>query len=122
MKIAITASGDSGFEAEVDSHFGRAQYFVIIDTETREKEFITNSGIDEAGGAGVKAAQIIADQKVDALITGNLGPKAFSALQTTDIKLFKFDNGTIKKAVDDFNQGNLSQFSAPTNDAHSGLR
>mgnify|MGYP006280076243 CR=1 FL=1 len=122
MKIAITASGDSGFEAEVDSHFGRAQYFGIIDTETREIKFITNFARGETGGAGVKAAQVVADQKVDVLITGNLGPKAFSALQTTDINLYKFANGTIKKAVDDFNQGNLSQFSAPTNDAHSGLR
>ena len=122
MKIAVTASNNKGLESEVDSRFGRSPYFAIIDLNTMEFNFLNNSAVKESGGAGIKAAQMIADQKVDALITGNLGPKAFSALKATDLKLYNFDGGTIKKAVEAYKNGDLKHFTAPTNDAHSGLK
>ena len=123
MKIAITVCDNQGIESEVNSRFGRAPYIAIIDTETEELEFIDNSARGETGGAGIKAAQTIVDHGVDTLITANLGPKAFSALQAADLKLIKFDNkGTIKEAVDNLDQGNLNEFSSPTNNGHPGTK
>lgn len=87
MKICITASGQ-GLEARVDERFGRAPFFVIIDAETMQHETITNPAIDAAQGAGIAATQELAQNGVNALLTGFVGPKAYAALQSAGIALF----------------------------------
>jgi predicted Fe-Mo cluster-binding NifX family protein len=63
MRIAISASG-STLDAEVDPRFGRCQYFIIANPETMEFEAVDNSSAMAAGGAGISAAQMIADKGV----------------------------------------------------------
>jgi len=122
MKIAITASNNDGLEAKVDSRFGRAPFFAIVDIDSLDIDFINNAATGARGGAGVMAAQTIVDQKVDALISGNFGPKAFSGLDAANIKLYSFQGGTIKEAIDSLKNGSLKDVSDPTNDTHAGLR
>ena len=50
-----------------------ANIFQIHDTENGEFNAIENKGQMSGGGAGIAAAQQIIDEKVDAIITGNLG-------------------------------------------------
>ncbi|MDI3546467.1 MAG: hypothetical protein PWR10_119 [Halanaerobiales bacterium] len=122
MKVAVTASNNNGLEAKVDSRFGRAPYFAIVDLDKMEAEFINNSATGAASGAGVMAAQTVVDQGVDALISGNFGPKAFSALKAANLKLYSFTGGTVREAVEAYKNGQLEELSNPTNRAHSGLR
>ncbi len=122
MKIAVTASSDKGIEANVDSRFGRARYFAIVDVETMEVNFVENSASKAASGAGISAAQAVSEQGVDAVISGNFGPKAFSGLQAAQLKLYSIDGGTIKDAVEKLKEGALQELSDPTNNAHAGLR
>jgi predicted Fe-Mo cluster-binding NifX family protein len=122
MKIAITASDNNGFEAKVDSRFGRAPYFAIVDIDNMSIDFIDNPAVGAAGGAGVLAAQVVADQGVEGLISGNYGPKAFSGLTAANIKLYSFVEGTINKAIEELRADKLVELSQPTNDSHAGLR
>jgi predicted Fe-Mo cluster-binding NifX family protein len=87
MKICITASGQ-GLEASVDERFGRAPFFVIVDTESMQHETIVNPAIDAGQGAGIAAAQGIARRGVEALLTGFVGPKAYAALDAAGIRIF----------------------------------
>lgn len=121
MKIAITASDNSGFEAKVDSRFGRAPYFTVVDTDTEEIEFIENDAVNASHGAGVSAAQTIADLGVSAVISGNFGPRAFSGLQQADLNIYSYSGGTVKSALDAFKKGALQEISNPTNSAHNGI-
>ena len=41
MKIAVSASG-SDLEAQVDPRFGRAPYFLIVDTDTMDFDVVPN--------------------------------------------------------------------------------
>lgn len=68
MKIAIPVE-EKNPETNVCASFGRAPYFFIYDTETKEKLFLDNSAAASTGGAGIKAAQTIADQGACALLT-----------------------------------------------------
>jgi len=122
MKIAITASNDKGLEANIDVRFGRAPYFAIVDTDTMEVNTLSNAGSGASHGAGVRAAQIIADQGVDGVISGNFGPKACSGLQTAGVRLYSFKNGTVNDAVDALKNNELDEISGPTSKSHSGLR
>jgi predicted Fe-Mo cluster-binding NifX family protein len=119
MKLAISATGDE-LEAQLDRRFGRCSFFIIVDPETMEFETIQNVSRGASGGAGVKAAQTLADSDVDSVVTGNVGPNAFNALTAAGIDIFTGISGTVKEAVDKYNQGELSQTNEPTAAGGSG--
>lgn len=49
MKIAVTASGPD-LDSQIESRFGRCQYFIIVDTDTMEYEAIQNPNVAVGGG------------------------------------------------------------------------
>lgn len=109
MKIAVTSTGKE-LTSEIDPRFGRAAYFLIVDPETMEFETVENSqNINLPQGAGIQAGQTIADKKVDTLVTGNCGPKAFRILQAANIKVITGISGRVIDAVEKFKNGELKQ-------------
>jgi predicted Fe-Mo cluster-binding NifX family protein len=114
MKIIITVSSSS-LDAEFDPRFGRCAYFLAMDTETMGGEAFPNPGINASGGAGTQAAQFVAEQKAVAVISGDFGPNASSALNAAGILMYlnKAD-GNIQDIVKRFIAGELQQVSAPT--------
>ena len=114
MKLAITANSSDGLQAEVDRKFGRALFFAIADTENMNVNFVANPARLEAGGAGVMAAQSIAEREVEGVVSGNFGPKAFNGLKSANLKMFSVNGGTIKDVLDDFNSGKLTEIIEPT--------
>ncbi|GAB6137906.1 NifB/NifX family molybdenum-iron cluster-binding protein [Halanaerobaculum tunisiense] len=121
MKIAVTVSNNTGLEAEVDSKFGRTAYFAIIDLATEEVEFIANTAANSASGAGVKAAQLVADEEVETLISGRVGPKAFRGLDKVGIKIYTTTGTTLQEVIADYKDGNLTKIDGPTNQGHFGM-
>jgi predicted Fe-Mo cluster-binding NifX family protein len=109
MKVAFTAKG-SGPEAEVDSRFGRARRFVIIDTETGGVEAVDNrQSLDAAQGAGIQAAGSVVSKGVGAVVTGHCGPKAFRTLSAGNVKVFVGATGTVGEALEKFKNGELKE-------------
>ncbi|MBS3787066.1 NifB/NifX family molybdenum-iron cluster-binding protein [Candidatus Bipolaricaulota bacterium] len=119
MKLAVSATGDE-LDAQLDRRFGRCSFFLLVDTDTMEFETIQNSSRSASGGAGVKAAQTLADSEVDGLITGNIGPNAFNALTSAGINIFTGASGTVKEAIEKYSEEELSQANEPTADGGSG--
>jgi predicted Fe-Mo cluster-binding NifX family protein len=115
MKLCISSSGkDIG--APVDNSFGRAPFFLIIDTETMEAEVVENAAAAAGHGAGIGAAQIVSDKGVDAVLSGFVGPNAFNALKASGIRIFEgiSANDTIKEAVISFKKGDYREIMAPS--------
>lgn len=107
MKIAVSCT-EKSTDAAVDSRFGRAPYFAIYDTETKEFEFIDNQQtLNTASGAGVQAAQHVVNADVSALLTGHCGPKAFKAMNAAEIKIYTNVSGLLKDALAMFESGSL---------------
>ncbi len=106
MKICISSSG-SGLDDEVDPRFGRCQYFGFVDTESMNFEAIPNSFMMAGGGAGIQAAQFVVNQGAKAVITGNVGPKAYDVLAAGGIEIFTGASGTVRKAIDSYKKGEL---------------
>ena len=103
MKIAISATGNNT-DAMVDPRFGRAAWFLIIDTETGQLiEAIDNStGKEAAHGAGIGAAALVADKGVEAVLTGRVGPKAMPVMEKAGIRAINDVSGSIKEALANF--------------------
>jgi predicted Fe-Mo cluster-binding NifX family protein len=71
-------------------------------------EAVPNTLMNAPSGAGIGAAQVVAQRGVEAVLTGNLGPKASIALSQAGIEMYKGAAGSIRQAVDSFKRGNLS--------------
>ena len=108
MKIVITAQG-TDLSAEVDPRFGRAKWFILVDTETGEFSALDNEqNMNAMQGAGIQAARLVADSGAEAIVTGNVGPKAFATLSAAGIKIYIGAKGTIADAVEKFKVGELT--------------
>ena len=121
MKICITASGE-GLDSKVDPRFGRCSYFVIYDPETGYVESVSNASVAASGGAGIKAAETIANAGVNVLLTGNVGPNAFSIFSEVGIEVRVGVKGTVREAVRQYEAGELESISSPNSVPHSGLK
>jgi predicted Fe-Mo cluster-binding NifX family protein len=120
MKMCITSTGAT-LDASVDPRFGRCQYFVIVDPETMEFEAIPNYSIGASSGAGIQAAQTVADKGVGVVITGNVGPNATQTLGAANIKIVTGASGTVRDAIEQYKSGGLQQTEIPTAPAYSGM-
>jgi predicted Fe-Mo cluster-binding NifX family protein len=121
MKICITANGE-GLDSEVDPRFGRCSYFVIYDSETRSVESISNSSAAASGGAGIKAAETIANAGVNVLLTGSVGPNAFSIFTEVGIDVYVGAKGTVREAIRQYEAGELESIRSPNSVSHSGMK
>ncbi len=118
MLIAVAAvSADA--QSEVDPRFGRAAYFAIYDSETDKYEFIENTQNRQAAqGAGIQAAQNVAAKKVDWVVSGNFGPKAFAVLKAAGAKPVQISGGTVTEAVEAIKSGKMDAVDGATKDGH----
>lgn len=109
MKVLVSSQGGQ-MDSPVDGRFGRAKFFVLVDTDTGEVAAIDNSeNLNALQGAGVQSAQKVADLGAEAVISTNVGPKAFSVLSAAGIKVFSGATGTVADAVEQFKVGKLGQ-------------
>lgn len=108
MKIAIPAEGKT-LECEVNRSFGRTSYFIVIDSDTMKFDVIDNQAVSAQGGAGIKAAQTIADSGAGVIITFQCGQNAADVLKAAGIKIFKAVPGSILAMVDKYNKQELTE-------------
>ena len=120
MKVGISSTGED-LNANVDPRFGRCKYFLIVDTETMNFEPISNESAMASGGAGIQAAQTIAQTGIKVMITGNTGPNAFQTLSAAGIKVITGASGTVKDIVEKYKKGELQETNAPSVGSHFGI-
>ncbi len=117
MKIAVSSTGND-LDSIVDPRFGRCTYFVIVDVENNEIkgfEAIENQGAAAMGGAGIQAAQIVANKGAKVVISGGIGPNSFRVLSQAGIKVVTGVGGiSVKDAVERYLKGELKETSTPT--------
>lgn len=118
MKVAVT-SKERKLESNLDERFGRAPYFIIYDLENDTYQCIDNKqNLNSAQGAGIQAAQNITNTKAEALITGNVGPKAFQVLKAAEIDIYLTQNTSIQEAIENFKAGKLTKTNTNNVEGH----
>jgi len=110
MKIAISSTGEK-LTDNVSEVFARCPYFIIAEIENQEiKKFeaIKNESENQMGGAGISAAQLMAEKDIKAVITKNVGPRASEVLKQFNIGIH-YGDGTIEKVLQEFIDGKLKK-------------
>jgi predicted Fe-Mo cluster-binding NifX family protein len=120
MKIAVTSTGKT-LDSEIDQRFGRAAYFLIVDSETLDFNVLENESAAAAGGAGISAAKAVIDAGAEAVLTGNCGPNAQRTLSAAAVKLYTGVSGTVAEVIDLFKNGGLTEAAGPNVQAHFGI-
>jgi len=103
MKVAVSSTGKD-LASTVDPRFGRAAYFLIIETDSRAiVEVIDNlESQNAAHGAGINAASRIAESGARAILTGQVGPKAAAVCDKAGIAIINNMEGTVQEAIDTY--------------------
>jgi predicted DNA-binding protein (UPF0251 family)/predicted Fe-Mo cluster-binding NifX family protein len=117
--IAITSDGPD-LDGPLDPRFGRAAGFMIINPKTLEYTYLDN-GVSQtmSQGAGIQAAENVANSGAKVVLTGYVGPKAFQALSAAGIAVIQnMENLTVRQAVERFNQGDTAPASQPNKRGH----
>lgn len=107
MKLCFTAKGAT-IDSLSEERFGRAPYFIIVESENGSFEAIQNPYAEGAGGVGPKAAQILIAHDVKALISGQVGGNAREVLVGAGISMYTYKaGGSVKDAFDQFMKNTL---------------
>jgi len=120
MRIVVTADG-AGLDAPASTVFGRCRSYVFVETDSMEAETLENPAIDSASGAGIQAAQFVVEKGAKAVVTGNVGPNAYSVLQASNVPVYLLEDGTVRDVVEAYREGELSETGGATGPAHAGL-
>jgi predicted Fe-Mo cluster-binding NifX family protein len=118
MEIAITSSG-SDLQSAVDSRFGRSKNFIIYNTEDDSIEVIDNvQNLNAMQGAGIQSAKTVIESGAKAVITGNVGPKAFNVLDGNGVEMYINATGSVENAIKEFKDEALEKISDANVESH----
>jgi predicted Fe-Mo cluster-binding NifX family protein len=107
MKVAVASQGPD-LNSQVALRFGRARYFLIVDTASGAVTFCDNSRNSSTGHtAGMQAAGGIVSLGVGAVISRCIGPKAFATLQAGNVEVYAAAPGTVGDAIEKLKAGQL---------------
>ena len=106
MKVAITAAGATP-NSPLDPRFGRCPYFALADTGDTTMHFTSNTGARLGSGAGTRSVQLLIDNDVHTVLTGECGPKTTQALAAAGIEAITGYAGTVAEVLDQFRSGSL---------------
>ncbi len=103
MKICVSAMGGS-LDAKVSERFGRAPYFVVVESDDMTFTPVLNAAESMQGGAGPEAVRQAAEQGAKVVLTGELGPNAKNALAAAGIQGVTGLKGekTVRQAVEEY--------------------
>jgi len=118
MKVVVTSQGRD-MSSEIDLRFGRAKWLIVIDTDTGDFQAHDNvQNLNAAQGAGIQAGRNVVNLDAEAVVTGNVGPKAFRTLAAAKVKIFLTKKQTVQQAIDSFKAGELSEVSQANVEGH----
>ncbi len=114
MRVFVTAKGKD-LDSSVDPRFGRAEYYIIYDTETGEFKAVENPFKRGQTAVGISLAQRVIEEGAQAAISGNFGPNAFEVLKAAGISLYRAGGDlTVKEALDALVKGKLPAMNSAT--------
>jgi predicted Fe-Mo cluster-binding NifX family protein len=106
MRITLPVN-NKDIKSDICPSFGRTPYFLIYDTDDKSIIFLDNLAAQSAGGAGIKAAQMLLDQSIKIIIAPRYGENAAKVLLDGGIKVYKNVAGTAEKNIKAYEKNQL---------------
>jgi len=113
MRIAV-ATERGGLDDRVSDFFGRAPNFTIVEIEgeeIRDVRVIENSSVNFQSGAGIQAAQMLVNERIEAVIAGRFGPNVSSIFSQNGVRMISMSGISVEEAVRKVMRGDASESS-----------
>ena len=117
QKIVIPIKQNKGFNSAVIDHFGRADNFIFIDIDNKKiKSFYIkkNPFKHKKVRAGLSAVNFVIKEKINLLITQQIGDISFHTLRDNLVDIYKTKGKTVKTVVNNLVNNKLEKLSKPT--------
>lgn len=119
MEIIIPVNKDSK-DANISASFGRAEFYLIYNEQNDDYKFIANPAAEQAGSAGVKAAQLIVDTGSRILLTPRCGMKAGKVLGAAGFKIYQTEGEDLQENLKKYKNGDLKILEELSPGRHGG--
>ncbi len=93
-KFAITSNGKTE-KSTLDLRFGKCHNIVIFDVEKNQYSILENP-FKETENSGIRLVKYLKEMNVNAIITGEVGPKVSSLLEKEKFQLILLHEEKIK--------------------------
>lgn len=118
-RVIIPVEDESGLDARLAQHFGRAPYFAVVDFENGEFSQIkteSNTG-EHHGGTGHPHENLLA-LKPSVIVAHGMGPGGLQHFKNARVIVLKANADTVKETVASFKQGKLQELTGGCEHAH----
>ena len=119
-RLVIPVEDKSGLDAKVAQHFGRAQYFAVVDLDEKDQPLNIktepNTG-EHMGGTGLPHEHLLA-LKPDVIVAFGMGPGGLQSFQDSGVTVLKAVDATVKATIDSFREGKLTELAGGCEHAH----
>jgi len=108
-RIAIPSNGQGGLDSTRAGHFGHCDVFTFVDVEEGKIQQVTTlQNQEHVQGGCMVPVNLLADNKVDALIVGGIGMRPLMGFRQVGINVYHDDQrAEIRPVVEDLIAGNL---------------
>ncbi len=104
-RLAVTAKTDN-LQGEI-APIARSSFFIIFEGDPK-KHLVMENLVKKAGSeSGVRMAKQLTDQKVDVVITGTIGPRAYKQLESAGVKVHAGCEGKVSDMLEKCLKGKL---------------
>jgi predicted Fe-Mo cluster-binding NifX family protein len=118
-RVIIPVEDESGLEAHLAEHFGRAPYFTVVDFENGKVSNIKtepNTG-EHLGGTRHPHENLLA-LKPNVIVAHGMGPGGLQSFKNARVIVLKANANTVKEIITSFKQGKLTELVAGCEHAH----
>ena len=110
-KIVVPAVDQSGLNAQLAEHFGRAPYFAVVELdengEVSEIKTVPNIG-EHAGGKGQTHDNIL-ELQPNAIIVHGMGPRGLSTFQSAGVAVLRANANTVSGVIAAYKDDKLQE-------------
>ncbi len=108
-RIAVPSLEKGGMDGQRAGHFGHCDVFTLIDVaEGKISQVSTIQNEEHVQGGCMVPVQLLANQKVNALIVGGIGLRPLMGFNQYNIDVYHdAERGDIRPVVEDLIEGNL---------------
>jgi len=100
MIICFPIQKDDGLDSLLDERFGRAAFYLFLETTNQELTIEQNQYLNDAHGVGIKIASNVVNKGCNVVIGPQPGPKAMDILRQANVTFIQATGGSVKQALD----------------------
>ena len=119
VRIVIPVVDESGLDARLSEHFGRAPYFCVVELD--EKGQIasqkTAANVGERFGGSGRRADFILQLKPNVIITYGMGPRGLSIYQSVRVAVLRANANTVRQLITAYNNNELEELTEGCHEA-----